>query len=144
MEVAFLPHELLCKQGVGLGEELVFRSYAAAACQAASTCWVCSGVGSALEPAEIRAAIMVRRSWVSMSSKAGSALVVYQGWSWRRAARVCRVWPCRAYQVMTRVETIRANGTVRSTARRVRLRASPAPRMLRASAKACSMDHRAA
>src|SRR5215471_9591678 len=80
---------------------LVFRSYAAAACQAASTCWVCSGVGSALEPAEIRAAIMVRRSWVSMSSKAGSVLVRYQGWSRRRAARVCRGWPCRAYQVTT-------------------------------------------
>src|SRR5262249_26872438 len=53
-------------------------------------------------------------------------------------------WPCRAYQVTTRVETIRANGTVRSTARRVRLRSSPAPGMLRAPAKACSMDHRAA
>jgi hypothetical protein len=85
----------------------------------------------------MRAAIMVRRSSVSMSSKAGSVLVAYQGWSWRRAVAACRGWPCRAYQVTTRVETIRANGTVRSTARRVRLRASPAPRMLRASAKAC-------
>ncbi len=87
----------------------------------------------------MRAAIMVRRSWVSMSSKAGSVLVAYQGWSWRRAVTAWRGWPCRAYQVTTKVETIRANGTVRSTARRVRLRASPAPRILRASAKACSM-----
>src|SRR6266702_4079781 len=34
-----------------------------------------------------------------------------------------------------------ANGTVRSTASRLRLRASPAPRTSRASANACSTDH---
>src|SRR6266496_4466194 len=100
------------------------------------------GLGVRWNPAEMRAAIMVRRSWMSMSSKAGSVLVAYQGWSWRRAVTACRGWPCRAYQVTARVETIRANGTVRSTARRVRLRASPAPGMLRASAKACSMGQR--
>ena len=79
-----------------------------------------------------------------MSSKAGSVLAWYQGWAWRRAAMPARWWPCRAYQMMIRVQVSRANGTVRSTARRVRLRASPAPRTLRASAKACSMDQRAA
>src|SRR4051812_41810971 len=42
------------------------------------------------------------------------------------------------------LKQIRPNGTVRSTARRVRLRASPTPRIWRASAKACSMPHRAA
>jgi hypothetical protein len=87
----------------------------------------------------MRAQIRVRRSVVSMSSKAGSVLVVYQGWAWRRLVMLAGSWPCRAYQATTRECTSRANGTVRSTARRVRLRASPAPRMLRASAKACSM-----
>ncbi len=125
-------------------EELVFRSYAAAACHAASTALVCSGVGCAPEPLEMRAVIRTRRSWVSMSSKAGSVLAWYQGWAWRRAVMSARWWPCRAYHTTTRVWVSRANGTVRSTARRVRLRASPAPRTLRASAKACSMDQRAA
>jgi DDE superfamily endonuclease len=72
-----------------------------------------------------------------MSSKAGSVLAGYQGWAWRRAVMRAGLWPCRAYQwstqVMTRVQVSRANGTVRSTARRARLRASPTPRTLRAS-----------
>ncbi len=92
----------------------------------------------------MRAVIMVRRSWVSMSSKAGSVLVRYQGWAWRRAVMAAGSWPWRAYQMMIRVCRSRANGTVRPAARGVRLRASPAPGMLRASAKACSMDQRAA
>ena len=79
-----------------------------------------------------------------MSSKAGSVLVLYQGWSWRRLATWAGSWPRVAYQVTTRVLVIRAKGTVRVTARGVRLRASPAPRTLRASAKACSMAQRAA
>ena len=62
-----------------------------------------------------------------MSSKAGSVLAGYQGWAWRRAVMRAGLWPCRAYQMTTRVWVSRANGTVRSTARRVRLRASPAP-----------------
>ena len=41
-------------------------------------------------------------------------------------------------------EADQPNGTVRSTARRVRLRASPTPMIWRASAKACSIPHRAA
>ena len=65
---------------------LMFRSYAAAACHAARTALVCSGVGRAAEPLEMRAAIRTRRSWVSMSSKAGSVLAGYQGSAWRRAA----------------------------------------------------------
>jgi len=74
-----------------------------------------------------------------MSSKAGAALLRYQGSLARRAAMACPQWPLRAYQVMTRVQVSRANGTVRSTARRTRVRASPAPGVLRAPAKACSM-----
>src|SRR5271169_5692174 len=123
---------------------LMFRSYAAAACHAARTAMVCSGVGCAPDPVEMRAAMRTRRSWVSMSSKAGSVLARYQGWAWRRVVMRAGLWPCRAYQVMIRVQVSRANGTVRSTARRVRLRASPAPGTLRASAKACSMEQRAA
>jgi len=77
-----------------------------------------------------------------MSSKAGSVLAWYQGWSWRRVAMSAGSWPWRAYQ-MTVIELVsRAKGTVRSTARGARLRASPAPRTLRASAKACSIGHR--
>jgi hypothetical protein len=87
----------------------------------------------------MRAQIMTRRSLVSMSSKAGSRLEVYQGSAARRAAMPAGSWPCRAYQMMTRVCTSSANGTARSTARRTRVRASPAPRTLRASVKACSM-----
>jgi len=57
-----------------------------------------------------------------MSSKAGSVLAGYQGWACRRAVMRAGLWPCRAYQVMIRVQVSRANGTMRSTARRVRLR----------------------
>jgi hypothetical protein len=45
-------------------------------------------------------------------------------------------------QTVTTLKQISPNGTVRSTARRVRLRASPTPMMWRASAKACSIPHR--
>jgi hypothetical protein len=85
-----------------------------------------------------------RRRLVSMSSKAGSVLAVYQGWSWRRRVMAAGSWPWRAYQMIVMVWARRAKGTVRWTARGARLRASPAPRMPRASAKACSMAQRAA
>src|SRR6266567_4028291 len=75
------PGKILAVSGM-----LEFRSYAAAACHAARTALVCSGVGSASEPLEMRAVIRTRRSWVSMSSKAGSVLAGYQGWAWLRAA----------------------------------------------------------
>src|SRR5277367_5388587 len=78
---------------------LVFRSYAAAACHAARTASVCSGVGCVLEPLEMRAVMGTRRSWVSMSSKAGSVLAWYQGWARRRAVMRPGLWPCRACQV---------------------------------------------
>src|SRR6266702_1743689 len=58
-----------------------------------------------------------------------------------RASMSAGSWPCRAYHTTIRVCTSSANGTVRSTASRLRLRASPAPRTLRASANACSTDH---
>src|SRR5215469_2338741 len=114
------------------GEFLQFRGYAAAAFQAARTACIWLVVGWPGCPADIRAVIRARRSLVSMSSKAGSVLAVYQGWSWRRAVMSAGSWPCRAYQMMMRVLVSRAKGTVRWTARGVRLRASPAPRTLRA------------
>ncbi|HWH99390.1 MAG TPA: hypothetical protein VNT27_03600, partial [Propionibacteriaceae bacterium] len=44
--------------------------------------------------------------------------------------------PCSAYHTVTTLKQISPNGTVRSTAGRVRLRASPTPTIWRASAKA--------
>src|SRR5215469_15168927 len=126
------------------GEFLQFRGYAAAAFQAARTACIWLVVGWPGCPADIRAVIRARRSLVSMSSKAGSVLAVYQGWAVRRAVMSAAWWPWRAYQVMVRVWTSRAKGTVRATEAGVRVRASPAPRTVRASAKACSMLHRAA
>lgn len=77
-----------------------------------------------------------------MSSKEGWVLVVYQ----RALARCSSVsagwWPASAYQVVTTVQASRPKGTVRSTARRVRLRASPTPRVWRASKKAVSIAQR--
>ena len=130
---------LKCQQIDGvIGWEVVVIDNASSD-ETGRTARVCWGVGSAWEPSEIRAVIRARRSAVSMSSKAGAALLRYQGSLARRAAMACPQWPLRAYQVMTRVQVSRANGTVRSTARRTRVRASPAPGVLRAPAKACSM-----
>ena len=76
-----------------------------------------------------------------MSVKLGSVLVVYQGRALRWAVTSVVSWPCRAYQRWTMVMTSMPNGTVRSTAAGVRLRASPAPVMALASLKATSIGH---
>ena len=54
---------------------------------------------------------------MSMSSKAASILVRYQGWLARQSSMSAGSWPCRAYQMMIRVWTRSAKGTGRSTAR---------------------------
>ncbi len=53
-------------------------------------------------------------------------------------------WPAVAYQQAVMAWQASWNGTVRSTARAVRLRACPAPKTCRASSIATSMDHREA
>jgi hypothetical protein len=69
--------------------------------------------------------------------------VVYQRARLRRSVITFGEWPVRWYQTTTRVWAWRPNGTVRSTARWVRLRASPTPVTCLASEKATSMAQRA-
>src|SRR6266508_4018434 len=95
---------------------LDFRGYAAADAQARWTALICSGVALPGRSGRNRAAMMVRRSLASMSSKDGSVLVVYQGWRARRSVTSSGWWPCRAYQMTTRLMVSMPNGTVRSTA----------------------------
>ena len=77
-----------------------------------------------------------------MSGMEGSRLVWYQGacWRWRWTSAVGL--PCRAYQVIAMVWQRRPKGTVRSTARGVRLRAWPTPQVLLASWKQVSIVQR--
>ena len=79
-----------------------------------------------------------------MSAVAGSALLVYHGASARRSCRSAGSWPAVAYQVTATAWQATWNGTVRSTARAVRLRACPAPKAWRTSSIATSMDRREA
>ena len=79
-----------------------------------------------------------------MSAVDGSALVVYQGARARCSSTSAGSCPAVAYQRMARVWQASVNGTVRSTARAVRLRACPAPKTCLASSIATSMDQRAA
>ena len=74
------------------------------------------------------------RAWLNEVSS-----VVLQQALARRRRTTAGLWPARWYQVITRDWVNRAKGTVRSTAARVRLRASPAPVMVLASLKATSM-----
>src|SRR5215469_9712892 len=90
------------------------------------------------------AAMMTRRSLAAMSAVAGSALLVYHGASERRSCRSAGSWPTVAYQVTAAAWQAIWNGTVRSTARAVRLRAWPAPKICFESSIAISMDHLAA
>ncbi|MEU5032279.1 hypothetical protein [Streptomyces milbemycinicus] len=77
-----------------------------------------------------------------MSSKEGWVFVVYQRARDRCSAASVGWWPASVYQRITTVRANRPKGTVRSTAGRVRLRASPTPRVWRASKKAVSIVHR--
>jgi hypothetical protein len=58
-----------------------------------------------------------------MPAVAGSALLAYHGASARRSCRPAGSWPAVAYQVTAAAWQAIWNGTVRSTARAVRLRA---------------------
>ena len=62
-----------------------------------------------------------------MSAIEGACLVWYQGARARRAARSAGWWPCWAYQTIARLKQTSPKGTVRPTARGVRLRAWPTP-----------------
>jgi hypothetical protein len=74
-----------------------------------------------------------------MSAVAGSALDVYHGASARRSCRSAESWPAVAYQVTAAAWQAIWNGTVRSTAVPVRLRAWPVPKICFASSIATSM-----
>ena len=76
-----------------------------------------------------------------MSAVDGSVLAVYQGALARRVCGVGRVWPAVAYQLTVMAWQASWNGTVRSTARAVRLRACPVPKSCFASSIATSMAH---
>ena len=76
-----------------------------------------------------------------MSAVDGGVLVVYQGARWRRSSMSAGSWPAVAYQVMAMAWQASWKGTVRRTARAVRLRACPAPNSCLASSIATSMAH---
>ncbi len=62
-----------------------------------------------------------------MSAVEGACLVWYQGARARRAVRSAGWWPCWVYQMIARLKQTSPKGTVRPTARGVRLRAWPTP-----------------
>ena len=84
---------------------------------------------------------MTRRSLAVISAVDGSALDVYQGASRRRVSVSAGWWPTVAYQQTARAWHASVNGTVRSTARAVRLRACPVPKICFASSIATSIAH---
>src|SRR6516162_1419007 len=90
------------------------------------------------------AAMMTRRSLAVMSAVDGSVFVVYQGASRRRASASAGWWPALAYQQTAIAWQASMNGTVRSTAAAVRLRACPVPKICFASSIATSIAHLAA
>src|SRR6266498_537917 len=85
-----------------------------------------------------------RRSALSMSASDTVCLVRYQGARARWAATSAAGWPCWAYQHTTRLTHSRPKGTVRWTARGVRLRAWPTPATCRLSSNKTSTCQRAA
>src|SRR5947208_9946719 len=88
--------------------------------------------------------MMTRRSLAVMSAVDGCVLVVYQG-ALRRRASVSAGWcPAVAYQQTARAWQASMNGTVRSTAAAVLLRACPVPKSCFASSIATSIAHLAA
>src|SRR5229473_2553681 len=88
--------------------------------------------------------MMTRRSLAVMSAVDGSVFDVYQGASRRRAAVSAGWYPAVAYQQTARAWQASMNGTVRSTAAAVRLRACPVPKSCFASSIAISIAHLAA
>ena len=79
-----------------------------------------------------------------MSAVEGWVLAVYQGARARWSSTSAGWWPAVAYQMTAMAWQASWNGTVRSTARAVRLRACPAPKICLASSIATSMLHLAA
>lgn len=75
----------------------------------------------------IRASVSASRSAARMSAAAGVALAAYHGFRFRRCSRLAAGSQEMAYHTIMRDWTRNANGTARSTARVVRLQASPAP-----------------
>jgi hypothetical protein len=83
--------------------------------------------------------MMTRRSLAVMSAVDGSVFVVYQGASRRRASASAGWWPAVAYQQTATAWQASMNGSVRSTAAAVRLRACPVPNSCFESSIATSM-----
>src|SRR5256885_10420652 len=88
--------------------------------------------------------MMTGRSLEAMSAVGGSVLEVYQGASSRRVLVSAGWWPAAAYQQTAIAWQASMNGTVRSTARAVRLRACPVPNSCLESSIATSIAHLAA
>src|SRR5579859_300891 len=103
--------------------------------------WISSHVGWSGRGALNLAAMRTRRRRAVMSLVDGSALLVYQGAFLRRPSRSVGAWPAVAYQVTAMAWQAIWNGTVRSTAAAVRLRACPVPNSCFASSIATSMLH---
>ena len=74
-----------------------------------------------------------------MSAVDGWALLAYQGARARCSATSAGSWPAVAYQQVAMAWQASWNGTVRSTARAVRLRACPVPKSRFASSIAISI-----
>jgi hypothetical protein len=85
-----------------------------------------------------------RRSAVSMSANDTACLAWYQGARARQAATSTAGWPWVAYQTTVSDRHSKPKGTVRSTARRVRLRACPTPTTYQLASKATSICQRSA
>jgi hypothetical protein len=85
---------------------------------------------------------MTRRSLAVMSAVDGWDFDVYQGAFIRRASVSAGSWPAVAYQQTAIAWQASMNGIVCSTARAVRLRACPVPKICFASSIATSIGHR--
>src|SRR6266498_1965053 len=83
--------------------------------------WISARVGCSGRAGRNLAAMRTRRSLVSMSAVEGLVLVRYQGRRARCSVTSSGWWPAVAYQQTASVRQARPNGTVRSTARAVRL-----------------------
>src|ERR1051326_2387717 len=106
--------------------------------------WISAGSGWSAQTRLNLAAMMTRRSLAVMSAVDGSAFEVYQGAARRRAWASAGGCPAVAYQQTARAWQASVNGTVRSTAAAVRLRACPVPKSCFASSIATSTAHLAA
>src|SRR5262249_2751294 len=123
---------------------LKFRRYAAVSSQARRMVWISVRVGCSGRAGRYLVAMRTRRSLVCMSAVEGLVLVRYQGRRVRWSVTSSGSWPVVAYQQTVRVWQARPNGTVRSTARVVRLWAWPTPNSCLASSMQTSIAQREA